>query len=412
MNKFIKVSGLRFSALSLVLLTNLMVIKLLSSDQVGRYYIFVTVSYVGNAIFFVGVDFLLQKRIQPTGIKREINFEGLNLFLIKTAGLGFVLVFISSCIYFLFFYDWGAAVNLVDLIGYSAICAFGSVALYLSAGARNVLLVSDDLIFSNLQLFLDGFIKLGMALLGFFVMEVEKGIYYFFVLSIGGGIAGLIGFVFIRYRYSGSGDGIGISYKDIITHVAPVGASGVSNLVQLQGYRLYLGRVGEIVALGAISFLTSLGATATNAVLSIISQKFIPKIYVQPGKNIRAYVIWLTIASVGLALASWPSAKILVYVLEKDILTPYIWMVPVGVLVEFGNSLIGAVTHYYNAQGKSLIPLSVAGFLASIVSCLVLISFYDVFGAAKAVASALVIGQITAIAYIYFKTDWSTYVKC
>ncbi|RYF99315.1 MAG: hypothetical protein EOO07_36900, partial [Chitinophagaceae bacterium] len=188
MKKLLGLGGIRFFALSIALIANLIVVKLLHLEEVGKYYLFVTVSYVGNALFFVGADLLLQKRIQPSLIEHDANFLGLVKYVVHTSAFGFVLILGLSFLYFSQFY--GHEIELEKAGVYALICSAGSVALYVTSLSRNLFLLGNDALLSNLQLMFDGLIKLGLIVTGFSFFHISDGVQYFLVITLGAGIAG------------------------------------------------------------------------------------------------------------------------------------------------------------------------------------------------------------------------------
>lgn len=314
-----------------------------------------------------------------------------------------------SFIYFTVLYRDG--LGFLEGAWYTLVCCLGSVALYVSSLTRNLFLLGNDALLSNLQLMFDGLIKLTLILLGFFFLNINDGLQYFIIISLGAGVAGLIGVSVLGRCYSGTGASLAFGVADVIPHILPVGGAGLLNLAQLQGYRLYLTKTGDFFVLGCISFLLSLGTTATNAVLSLIGQFYIPKIYSAPGLYVAKYLFALFLCAIFLAIFSWPAAELLIFLLGKEQLVPFVWIVPIGVAIEFGNALIGAMTHHLNSEAKRLHPVLLATLFGASVSVLTLFIGYDQLGAAISVACALLFGQFVAIAYILVSCNWGAHVK-
>jgi hypothetical protein len=153
-----------------------------------------------------------------------------------------------------------------------------------------------------------------------------------------------------------------VTLQDIASTVAPIGFSGLMNWLQLQSYRpvlLYYGIRPEII--GIASLLTSLGMTGANPILSVIAQTYIPRLYAGQSVAFRKCVVAITVSALALAVASIPAALAFLFISSRRTLVMYLLLVPLGVFVEAGNSLIGAFIHRQNATGGSMWVFALAG---------------------------------------------------
>uniref|UniRef100_UPI00374D3BC3 hypothetical protein n=1 Tax=Undibacterium sp. TaxID=1914977 RepID=UPI00374D3BC3 len=190
-------------------------------------------------------------------------------------------------------------------------------------------------------------------------------------------------------------------YKKLIKNIIPVGSSGLMNWMQLQGYRPYVNYAFQRPDLiGAVSFLTSLGSTAANACLAILGQIWIPKQYASRGAATSRYFKIAVASIIGLALASLPAGWIFLHATNHLDLMPYVFLVPAGVLVEGGNTLIGIHTNHRNATGQPLWIIPMATFGGIIVTALIL--FFPVAASSLPVliATALISGQLAILGII------------
>ena len=79
---------------------------------------------------------------------------------------------------------------------------------------------------------------------------------------------------------------------------------------------------------------------------------------------------------------------------------PYVFLVPVGVLVEGGNTLIGIHTNHRNATGQPLWIIPIATLGGIIITALILICPVPAASLPVLIAAALISGQLTILSII------------
>ena len=219
--------------------------------------------------------------------------------------------------------------------------------------------------------------------------------------AIGALLAATMGIGLI-YRYMTRDNRIYFfGYKKLIKNIIPIGSSGLMNWMQLQGYRPYINYAFQRPDLiGAVSFLSSLGSTAANACLAILGQIWIPKQYASRGAATSRYFKIAVASIIGLALASLPAGWVFLHLTNHPDLMPYVFLVPVGVLVEGGNTLIGIHTNHRNATGQPLWIIPIATLGGIIITALILVFPVPAASLPVLIATALISGQLTILSII------------
>lgn len=386
----------RMMSIAIAVAINVLIIKLLTLDEVGKYYTYVTIAYFGNALFFVGFDFSLQRKIKNISITKSLDFSSLRSYIFKKLPYGtFASFLLSSIISF--------SGNNNHWIGVALLCAVLSAINFITSILRNILQISGakyrvsySFLFEQLAKFTLCFI---MVLL-FDASAVE--IMMAFILS------GLVCVAFNYYqivrflRPVNETENYTINENDISKIFLPVSAGGVLNWLQLQAYRPVLGQFYEKVELvGIVSFLTMLGATVTSASLGVLAQVWTPKQFATNGEASRRFVQLACFATFTLALLAYPAAYIFLRLIEKDSLYGLEYLVSIGVIMEGCNFILGVLGNHTSLTLKSFVPSMLAGIVGFVAVVVI------IFAAAAyqwlepgAIGFALAASQCIAVAVL------------
>ena len=399
-----KISGLlllRAITLVLLLLFNFMLLKYLTIDEVGVYYLIATVSYLGNAVIFVGSDLYLQNLIAGDIQFGCINKRSFIEFLCKTSLLGGGVVFVFSWLFFLFF-DVGYAERII-------VCTLLTTATYVTGLFRNLYHVAGKAFISSAIQLIDAGLKLLAVCLCVFLHKYIAIFLIFSYLILSLVLLMLLLAILLITHVDVQSKSYFKSYAALSKQIFPIGASGLFNWLQLQSYRPYLSVVQHnYLALGVISFLTNLGSSATNATMTVISQLFMPRVYATKGRITRLYL--LVIASFGMAgaLISLPCGWIFLSLANKQEMMPWLYLIPVGVLQETINSMIGVLTVHYMVTVKQLRIFPVCTLIGAVLMLfLLLVSQVFMLPAIPLIAAGLVISQLFVFVVVFMKTNWS-----
>lgn len=394
-----RVSGLLVArALMLVALLgfNFFILKFFNVVEIGRYYLIATVAYLGNALVFVGADIYLQKVIAPDLQQAWLNRSSFVKYCMACALAGAVPVALFSWLVFSYF---GPEHN--ASIG---ICVALTVTAFLTTLVKNLYQTGGKPYWSTLIQLVDIVIKLIALIICWYADQplAQSLFVVYLLLLVPLLLAGYTHFVFSSNSWKQTSYYSG--WRAMAAVVFPVGGAGVLNWLQLQVYRPFISTVhGNLAAVGAIAFLTNLGSTATNAVLTVVSQLWLPKVYASKGEVTRLYL--KTIAAVGLflALCSVPAGWLFLSLAGKPELIAGIYLVPVGVLQEVINAMIGALVVHYSVREVHLFifPLMTSIGVAVMVFALL---FYDQLQlpVMPSVAVGLALSQLLVIVGILY----------
>lgn len=345
-----KISGLllaRAVTLVLLLLFNFLLVKHLTVDEVGVYYLIATVSYLGNAVVFVGADLLLQKNMAQDLQAGKLNKRAFVEYLSKTSLLGSGIVLAFSLLVFSFL-----NVGFVESV---TVCTFLTATTYITTLLRNLYQTAGKpFISSSIQL-ADTLLKLLTVVMciGFNQSTAQFLFLSYLVLSF-------ILLIWLLWYLLQTHDNVESgcyfdSYRLLCKQILPIGSAGLLNWTQLQAYRPFLSIAQHnFSALGVISFLTNLGSTATNATMTVLSQLFIPKVYASQGQVTRLYLMVIALLGIILALISLPCGWLFLTLAGKQEMLIALYLIPVGVLQETINSMIGAATVHYTVRSHRL----------------------------------------------------------
>jgi hypothetical protein len=384
----------RMMSITTSVVINIFIIKLLSLDEVGKYYIIGTIAYFGNALFFVGFDFSLQRKIRNISIAKSIDFSSLRSYLFKTLPYGVLASFaLSSVIYF--------AGNTHNWFEIAVLCAALAAINFLNSLSRNILQIADEKYRVSNSLLLEQLAKLCLC----FTMSFFGGASAI-VITMAFMLASLVCIIFNYHQIARCLHPVNgtVSYaidsNDISKIVLPVGAGGVLNWLQLQSYRPVLGQLFQKAELvGTVSFLTMLGATVTSASLGVLAQVWIPKQFATNGDASRRLVKLACFATFTLALIAYPAAYIFLRFLKKDSLYGLEYLVSMGVIMEGGNFILGVLGNHTSLTLKSFVPsmlAGVVGFVAA-VTIVFIVSAYQWIGPGT-IGLALATSQCVAVA--------------
>lgn len=390
--KLLKLILMRVVSTGLALSISIVVVRELPLEQVGLYYLYVTLSYLANALIFVGADYNLQRMLHNLSEKKSVNLTELFKYFSLILVPGFILVFAFGAAYM--YVTSGAGL----IVGVA--CASLASTTFLSALMRNLLQLAGMATKSAMVNLFEQLMRLSITLLvikaGF-----HNGESIIVANSIGALLAATMGIGLIYHYMARDDRTYFFGYKKLIKNIIPIGSSGLMNWMQLQGYRPYVNYAFQRPDLiGAVSFLTSLGSTAANACLAILGQIWIPKQYASRGAATSRYFRIAVASIIGLALASLPAGWIFLHITNHLDLMQYLFLVPAGVLVEGGNTLIGIHTNHRNATNQTLWIIPVATFGGILTTIAILIFPVDVKSLPVLIASALVTGQFTILVII------------
>ncbi len=384
---------LRMMSIMIVVVINVLVIKLLPLSEVGAYYTLGTIAYFGNALFFVGFDFALQRKIRNISNTKLLDYSSLRDYCAKALPFGIVAVFaLSSVVFFMG--------NVQDWLETALICAALSAINFMVSLSRNILQIAGEKFRVSYSLFLEQVAKLGISYTLLFYWEASA-----IIVIVAFIIAGLLS-LFFNYvqmirclKPVAEPASYAIDASDMAKIFLPVSAGGVLNWLQLQSYRPVFGQLfqqSELV--GAVSFLTAIGASAASATLGVLAQIWTPQQFATNGKASRRYIQLAGVSILVLTLLAYPVAYVFLRFLGKEQLYGLEYLVSFGVIVEGGNFILGVLGNHSSLTRRSFIPSMLAGIvgLVTLITIILTLNSYQGVGFGT-IGFALVISQCAAV---------------
>lgn len=348
----------RCITIGISIVINIFAIKFLSIDEIAKYYIITAVAYFGNALFFVGFDFVLQRKNKNISITGSIDYASLRSYLYKVLPYGFCASFVMS-----------ATVSIAsrenNWLAIALICAVLSAINFIASLLRNILQIAGEKLRISYSMLAEQLIKLGLSVGMVLLFGASALAIVMAFIS-----AGLVSAAFNFYQMTRClvpVDGTAnytIESNDLFKILLPVGASGVLNWLQLQAYRPVLGQfLQQTELVGAVSFLTMLGATVASAFLGVLAQVWTSKQFASNGEASGRFVQSACVLILSLVLIAYPVAFIFLRLLKKDNLYGLEYLVSLGVIIEGGNFILGVLGNHASLTRRSFVPTMVAGLV-------------------------------------------------
>ena len=330
----------------------------LSTDQIGKYFYLVTLSYVMNSLVFVPIDYYLQARLAlsekniPLGTILNLNRRVCLLAFFLCLSFGLPLWYMGKIEFFDLF-----GIYLTAFLFY--ICNF-SRGLLNNRGHK--IFVVNMLIFESILK-----IVLFLAAVMYFNANAELLLYstilaFIFEILI-------IGIYFSKkIAYSWNEEDLE-DYKTVFRKCYALSIGAICNLVQLQLYRLMYVWVGAPATAAIYTVVSNLGASGMTAISSVYAQLFLPKVYVSKGKYTLTYIRNALLLTLLVVISALIFGKYVLLFLTKDDYVEYAHAIGFGVLIEAGNMVIGAATVFLmmNNAAKLMIFYNVVAAISSTV---------------------------------------------
>lgn len=399
----LRLSLMRALSLVLMLMQNLLIVRFLSLEEIGRYYLVVTIAYLGNAILFVGADYYLQKKTSQVAIDEKISKKGLLSYIVTTSAAGGGLVWASSAIYF-------SISSSQEWLWVSILCSALAVGNYLGLLGRSLLQLAAKPFYSSIGPIVDGLSKVVLITLLVMLLSSPSAESVVLISCMGAwGAACVALLLFVAALGNIDGSYLGEPRK-LFSTLVPIGCGGFLNWVQLQSYRPFIaGDVGGAQTVGAISLLSTLGSIMANSVYMILGQLEVSRQYQSSGRSTRSYLVKIFFLAIILCFFSAPSAAIFLWLTGKLQLINLIYVVILGVLIEAGNSVIGVCVNHLNIVGRSMWFLPLSSLVGALITYGILLFMPSVVDAYLKVSIALFLGQLVSVflvlitMYIIFK---------
>lgn len=352
------VIGLRFFSIGVGFVFIKIYTNNLSTEQIGKYFYLMTLSYVMNALIFVPVDYYLQARLALHG--KEIPVTALYKInkIVCLMALGLCVMFCMPLLYL-------GKIHLSDIFGIYVT----ALLVYLCNFSRGLLNNRGHKIFVVCMLVFEGVAKVGLFILVHSLVVATAGVLlYSSVMALFLEVCIIVLYSSRKIAYSWLDEGIE-NYKTVFRKSYALSIGAICNLAQLQSYRLMYVWAGVPATAAIYVVVTNLGSAGMQAISSVYSQIFLPKIYASKGqftlRYIRNALILALIAMLGAAL----TGKYLLLFLTKNDYVEYAQAIGFGVLVEAGNLVIGAATVHLmlNNAAKVMIFCNVFASASSMI---------------------------------------------
>lgn len=394
--------SIRGLSITVQLLTSIILVNITEIKELGTYYLLYTLSYIGNCIVFLGYDFVLQKKLRTLSDNYFIVFSRFLIASTKIIPIGFALVLMFAIAYLY-------SVSSLNYFMISLLCGASAVSNYILTLFRHVLLIgakktayaSSFLVESLMRvLFVIIFFKINGNLITAVDILLAFFVSYLLTSTV------FLVFIFKSFVNVGFGaiDNFDVTRQEITRVLIPVGIGSVIYLIHLQGYRPLLGFISpnNLELIGIISFLTTLGATACNSILTIVSQYWVPRQFLSGGKKTSEYNKTLILFLVPLVAVSWPFGYVFIYLLGKPIFYGHSIIISFGVAIEGCSFILSSLGANANLKLGDYYHVLWAGLLGLMFS-FVLFSFHAMlFGiTAISICTSILLGQIVVILHIY-----------
>lgn len=339
----------------------------LATDQIGKYFYLVTLSYVMNSLIFVPIDYYVQARLAlseksiPLGAILRLNRSVCFLALILCLSFGLPLLYLKE-------------INAPDLFGIYLTAFF----FYACNFGRGLLNNRGHKVFVVNMLIFENALKISLFLMAIMYFHANAEILLYSTIVAFAFESLVIGWYFSKkLRYDWSNEGIE-DYRTVFRKSYALSIGAVCNLAQLQFYRLMYVWAGAPATAAIYTVVANLGNAGMNAISSVYSQVFLPKIYSSKGRYTLTYIRNALLLALCAAIGAAICGKYLLLLLTKNDYAEYAQAISFGVLIEAGNMVIGASTVFlmlHNAA-KIMIFYNILAAVCSVVGGFVVLTYW------------------------------------
>lgn len=388
---------MRVATLGTSLLQSLIIVRSLSLESLGQYYLIATIAYLGNAAVFVGADAAMQRQLAKLSEDPRLNRRGISFYVFCVAFWGSTVVLISSTLYFWF-------VNQSFVGNLPLLCCVLSITTYLSLTTRNAILLTGHAVSTSALQFIEAASK--ATLIGIAALLGNPSAETLILATAGGSLCSAICAWFLLGRLTKpSTDPYQEPLRPLIAKISAIGSSGLLNWAQLQGYRpLLAALLPSVEVIGAVAFLTTLGATVGNSISTIMSQIHVPRQFTTNGETTSTYAKQLWLASISAAIIALPFAYIFLLATNKSDLSPLLYLFVAGIFIEMGNGTIGIAISHCNIRGKPIRHIPIAGTFGCLTTLAMLLYVPAAENQYLVIAAGLAIGQLVTVSIVWFFT--------
>lgn len=372
----------------------------LATEEIGKYFYLVTLSYIMNALIFVPVDYYLQARLALHG--KEIPVLALLKInkIVCSVALALCIIFCLPLLYL-------GKVHQTDIPG----IYITALLLYLCNFSRGLLNNRGHKVFVVSMLVFEGAAKVGLFILVSKLIVATSGtLLYSSVMALLLEVLIILLYSSRKIAYSWLDEGIE-NYKTVFRKSYALSIGAICNLAQLQSYRLTYVWAGVPATAAIYVVVTNLGSSGMAAISSVYSQIFLPKIYASKGEFTLTYIRNALILTVIVLIGAALTGKYLLLFLTKHDYVEYAQAIGFGVLVEAGNLVIGAATVYLmlNNAAKATIFCNIVATIASVVGGYLALHYWPENSFAIGVPIAL--SQIFITVFLVFYVIRSQRIK-
>ncbi|WP_454776541.1 hypothetical protein [Janthinobacterium tructae] len=372
----------------------------LATEEIGKYFYLVTLSYIMNALIFVPVDYYLQARLALHG--KEIPVLALLKInkIVCLMALGLCIIFCLPLLYL-------GKVHQTDIPG----IYITALLLYLCNFSRGLLNNRGHKVFVVSMLVFEGAAKVGLFILVSKLIVATSGtLLYSSVMALLLEVLIILMYSSRKIAYSWLDEGIE-NYKTVFRKSYALSIGAICNLAQLQSYRLTYVWAGVPATAAIYVVVTNLGSSGMAAISSVYSQIFLPKIYASKGEFTLTYIRNALILTVIVLIGAALTGKYLLLFLTKNDYVEYAQAIGFGVLVEAGNLVIGAATVYLmlNNAAKATIFCNIVATIVSVVGGYLALHYWPENSFAIGVPIAL--SQIFITVFLVFYVIRSQKIK-
>jgi hypothetical protein len=381
---------MRLATLAATLAQSVMVVRSLSLESIGQYYLVTTVAYLGNAAIFVGADMAMQRQLATLASDRRLNRRGMLAYVFTVAGCGAALLFATSAAYF-----WSTSARPAASLPW--LCCLLSLGNYFALTSRNaVLLCGKPVSASALQLVE----AIGKVVLIGLAVNAQGTSAETLVLATAGGslLSAACACALLARATTSTNRPYREPFRPLARKIAAIGSAGLLNWGQLQGYRPLLAALmptTEII--GTVALLTTLGSTAGSSLSTILAQMHVQQQYASNGATSAQYLKHVALAAAAGAVLLLPLAFVFLVITEKTALSPFLYLFVIGLLVEAGNAAVGIAINHCNVLGQPVWHLPLAGLLGCAVTLALLLVVPSSDHPHLLIGTAIGLGQLVTV---------------
>lgn len=393
--------ALRFLIVLLQVLSLKLYTNYLSLNDIGLFYVFISLILLINSIFFNPIDYFNQSKLLL-----EIKlYKNINSLIYINAKILIIYFFIILLILLI-----NSIANYLSNI-YLLMILTGVILFSLNSTLKNNLNILENKYYFSKAILIESILKLIFFVFFLnFSNELNSNI-----LILSWIIANLILFFILAKKISNYiniyiKEFNNFDIKEVLKFSIPISYSSIINWINSQSYILIYTYMGFIELIGIVTTLLNIGSSSSSPIASFYAQYNSPKLYKSNGDSLYKIINYALILGIFLIFIYSILGNFIVHLLTNENFEKYWYLIIIGLLIEIINLINGFFSSYISMSLKN--KLFIFGSTFGLIFFSIIIIFFLALNLINiyVIAITIIIPQLSIVCYYYYvlkksKTD-------